>query len=75
MSQHNTIFKDISSVLKSLLKVIPHRTLQNYSNIHREFLELCHTVLKNTLHIDKNSSMKYDILMTKIKRILAIKTK
>ncbi|CAF4874366.1 unnamed protein product, partial [Rotaria magnacalcarata] len=53
MSQHNINFKDISSVLKSLLKVIPHRSLQNYSNIHREFLELCHTVVKHTLHTDR----------------------
>ncbi|CAF2371594.1 unnamed protein product [Rotaria sp. Silwood2] len=75
MSQHNTIFKDISSVLKSLLKIIPHRALQNYSNIHREFLELCHNIVKHTLHIDTTSSMKYDVLITKMKRIITIKTK
>ncbi|CAF3639643.1 unnamed protein product, partial [Rotaria sordida] len=75
MSQHNTIFKDISSVLKSLLKIIPNHALQNYSNIHREFLELCHTVVKHTLHIDTNSSMKYDVLIIKMKRILTIKIK
>ena len=92
MSQHNTIFKDISSVLKSLLKVspkarsrhgcfslsqqiIPHRGLQNYSNAHREFLEVCHTVVKHTLHMDRNSSMKYETLISKMKRILTIKTR
>ncbi|CAM4805766.1 unnamed protein product [Rotaria magnacalcarata] len=63
------------SELKSLLKIIPHRALQNYSNIHREFLELCHTVVKHTLHVDTNSSLKYDALITKIKRLITIKTK
>ncbi|CAF1327016.1 unnamed protein product [Adineta steineri] len=75
MSQHNTIFKDISSVLKSLLKIIPHQALVNYSHIHREFLELCHTIVKHTLHIEKNNSSRYDELITKMKRILTIKTK
>ncbi|CAF3645050.1 unnamed protein product [Rotaria socialis] len=75
MSQHNINFKDISSVLKSLLKVIPHRALQNYSNIHREFLELCHTVVKHTLHIDRSSSMQYAVVIVKMKRISTIKTK
>ena len=56
-------------------KIIPHRALQNYSNIHREFLELYHTVVKHTFHVDTNSSMKYDVLITKIKRIITIKTK
>ncbi|CAF4374362.1 unnamed protein product, partial [Rotaria magnacalcarata] len=45
MPQPNATFKGISSVLKSLLKIIPHRALQNYLNIHREFLEYCHTVV------------------------------
>ncbi|CAF4392553.1 unnamed protein product [Rotaria socialis] len=63
------------SELKSLLKIIPHRALQNYSNIHREFLELCHTVVKHTLHVDTNSSLKYDARITKIKRLITIKTK
>ena len=58
-----------------LFKIIQHRGLQNYSNIHREFLEFCHTVVKHTLHVDANSSMKYDVLITKIKRIITIKTK
>ncbi|CAF5160393.1 unnamed protein product, partial [Rotaria magnacalcarata] len=75
MSQHNINFKDISSVLKSLLKVIPHRSLQNYSNIHREFLELCHTVVKHTLHTDRSSSMQCDVVIVKMKRISAMKTK
>lgn len=57
------------------MKIIPHHGLQNYSNIHREFLELCHTIVKHTLHIDINSSMKYDVLIMKMKRILTIKTK
>ncbi|CAM4976770.1 unnamed protein product, partial [Rotaria socialis] len=75
MSQHNVNFKDISPVLKSLLKVIPHRALQNYSNIHREFLELCQTVVKHTLHIDRSSPMQYDVILVKMKRISTIKTK
>ncbi|UJR15815.1 hypothetical protein I4U23_002744 [Adineta vaga] len=74
MSQHNIIFKDISSVLKSLLKTIPHRTIVNYSQIHREFLELCHTIVKHTLHIEKTNTMKYDEILIKMKRILTIKT-
>ena len=88
MSQHNTIFKDMLSVLKRLLKVLSilillslhHHLLlfykdhflvihlQNYSNIHREFLELCHTIVKHTLHIDRTSAMKYDGLLTKMKQ-------
>ncbi|CAF2135209.1 unnamed protein product, partial [Rotaria magnacalcarata] len=75
MSQHNVNFKNISPVLKSLLKVIPHRALQNYSNIHREFLKLCQTVVKHTLHIDRSSPMQYDVILVKMKRISTIKTK
>ncbi|CAF0981896.1 unnamed protein product [Adineta ricciae] len=75
MSHHNVVFKDLSSLLKSLLRTIPHRTIANYSQIHREFLELCHTIAKHTLHIDKNSTMRYEDLLIKMKRVLAIKTK
>jgi hypothetical protein len=56
-------------------QIIPNHSLQNYSNTHREFLELCHTIVKHTLHIDTNSTLKYDVLITKMKRILTIKTK
>ncbi|CAF4443059.1 unnamed protein product [Rotaria socialis] len=60
-------------------RIKEERQLENrriyYSNIHREFLELCHTVVKHTLHVDTNSSLKYDVLITKIKRIITIKTK
>ena len=75
MSQHHTIFKDMSSVLKSILKTLPNRIIQNYSNIHREFLESSHTIVKHTLHIDRNSSMKYETILAKMKQVLSLKTK
>jgi len=75
LTQNNSSFKDISPLLKNLLKIFPHRNLQNYSNFHREFLESCHTVVKHASHIDRNGSTKFDVLIGKVKRILTLKSK
>lgn len=56
-------------------KVNVHSSLQNYSNIHREFVELSHNIFKVYSTMEKSSLNQYEIVLMKIKRVLSIKTK
>ena len=35
----------------------------------REFLELCHTIVKHTMHVARNDTARYDELLAKIAAI------